>query len=157
MSNFDSLDQPEVEEADLPRRQYLTFILAGEEFALDILRVQEIRGWCRATRVPNSADYMCGVINLRGAIIPVVDLRVRFGLARQPYSATTVVVVVKVCTNSKERIMGVVVDAMAETYSILESAISPAPQVGGLMDPEYVQGLATIEEKMVENSSDNDK
>lgn len=142
-------DQPVVAEHELPCRQYLTFMLAGEEYALDILWVQEIRGWCRATRVPNSPDYMCGVINLRGAIIPIIDLRVRFGLAHQPYSPTTVVVVLRVCMNGKERIMGAVVDAMAETYDIPDGEIMPAPQVGSMMDPEFVQGLVTIDDKMV--------
>ena len=141
--------KPVVEEAEQPCRQYLTFMLAGEEYALDILWVQEIRGWCRATRVPNSVDYICGVINLRGAIIPIIDLRVRFGLEHQPYSPTTVVVVLRVCANGKERIMGAVVDAMAETYDIPDNAILPAPQVGGMMDPEFVQGLVTIDDKMV--------
>jgi len=141
--------QAVVEEAEQPRRQYLTFMLAGEEFALDILWVQEIRGWCRATRVPNSVDYMCGVINLRGAIIPIIDLRVRFGLEYQPYSPTTVVVVLRVFANGKERTMGAVVDAMAETYNIPDADILPAPQVGGMMDPEFVKGLVTVDDKMV--------
>lgn len=154
MSNVDALDAPamalpSVEEAALPLRQYLTFMLAGEEYALDILWVQEIRGWCRATRVPNSAEFMCGVINLRGAIIPIIDLRLRFGLPQQAYSSTTVVVVLRVCAEGKERIMGVVVDAMAETYNIPDNAILPSPQVGGVMDPEFVQGLVTVEDKMV--------
>lgn len=130
-------------------RQYLSFILEGEEFALDILRVQEIRGWSRPTYIPNSPPYMCGVINLRGAIIPVIDLRVRFGLAVREYSVTTVVVVLRVMGSDHERVMGVVVDAMAETYNIPQSAMQPAAKVGGLMDPEFVTGLATVEDKMV--------
>jgi purine-binding chemotaxis protein CheW len=130
-------------------RQFLTFILADEEYAVDILRVQEIRGWMPVTRIPNAPSYMKGVLNLRGAIIPVVDLRARFGLETRDYGPTTVVVVVWVNTGQKQRCIGLVVDAVAETYTIPISEIRGAPMMGSGIDPAYIEGLATVDEKMV--------
>jgi len=130
-------------------RQCLTFILAGEEYAVDILRVQEIRGWGPVTLLPNTPDYLKGVLNLRGAIIPVVDLRIRFGLEPMPYGATTVVVVLRVLSGDRERIMGVVADAVAETYNIAESALLPPPTVHGAINSDFFEGLVTIDEKMI--------
>ena len=129
--------------------QYLTFVLAGEEYAVDILRVQEIRGWSPVTRIPNTPDYMKGVLNLRGAIIPVVDLRERFGLPQKAYDATTVVVVLWVNADDHQRCMGVVVDAVADTCHISVDQIRPAPLMDGGIPQEYLSGLATQEEKMI--------
>lgn len=130
-------------------RQFLTFILADEEYAVDILRVQEIRGWMPVTRIPNAPVYMKGVLNLRGAIIPIIDLRNRFGLESKDYGPTTVVVVVWVNTGERQRCIGLVVDAVAETYSIPAEEIRSAPNMGGGIDPAYIEGLATIDDKMV--------
>ncbi len=129
--------------------QFLTFILADEEYAVDILRVQEIRGWMPVTPIPNAPFYMKGVLNLRGAIIPVVDLRGRIGLKEKEYGPTTVVVVVWVNSGDRQRCMGLVVDAVAETYSIAKEDIRPAPMMGRGIDPEFIEGLATVEDKMV--------
>ena len=130
-------------------RQFLTFILADEEYTVDILRVQEIRGWMPVTRIPNAPVYMKGVLNLRGAIIPIIDLRNRFGLESKDYGPTTVVVVVWVNTGERQRCIGLVVDAVAETYSIPAEEIRSAPKMGGGIDPAYIEGLATIDDKMV--------
>lgn len=129
--------------------QYLTFVLAGEEYAVDILRVQEIRGWSPVTRIPNTPAYMKGVLNLRGAIIPVVDLRERFGLPNRAYDATTVVVVLWVNGADHQRCMGVVVDAVADTCHISSEQIRPAPLMDGGIPQEYLDGLATQEDKMI--------
>ncbi len=134
---------------DSRSRQYLSFILAGEEYAVDILRVQEIRGWGPVTLLPNTPDYLKGVLNLRGAIIPVIDLRVRFGFASRAYGATTVVVVVRVLSGERERIMGIVADAVADTYEIPERALMAPPALHGVIDADYFDGLATIREKMI--------
>ncbi len=130
--------------------QYLTFMLSGEEYGVDILRIQEIKGWDRITHIPNTPAYMLGVINLRGAIVPVVDLRRRFEMTTKEFGPTTVVIVLKVLGEDRERIMGVVVDAVSDVYDIPESTLKPAPPAsaaGSIM--ESVRSLATVEEKMV--------
>lgn len=129
--------------------KYLTFVLATEEYAVDILRVQEIKGWSKVTPIPNTPDYICGVINLRGAIVPIIDLRRRFNLDHADYGAMTVVVVVKVITGKIERIMGMVVDAVSDVYDVVETDIKPPPDFGSVISIEFIRGLATVAEKMV--------
>lgn len=130
--------------------QYLTFMLAGEEYGVDILRVQEIKGWDSATKIPNTPDYILGVINLRGTIVPIIDLRLRFGLEHHEYGATTVVIVIKVLNeNGKERTMGIVVDAVSDVYNLLEEDFREAPDFGTAVDTNFVKGLTTVNEKMV--------
>ncbi len=130
--------------------KYLTFVLATEEYAVDILRVQEIKGWSKVTMIPNTPNYICGVINLRGTIVPIIDLRERFKLTRQEYGPMTVVVVVKVISlNNKERIMGIVVDAVSDVYDVAETEIKPPPDFGSVISTEFVRGLATVDDKMV--------
>lgn len=129
--------------------QYLTFIMADEEYGVDILRVQEIRGWEHVTPVPNTPKYIKGVINLRGTIVPLVDLRERFGVEQIPYGPTTVVIVLKILGEESERIMGIVVDAVADVYNIEDGKIKPAPDFGSVVSIEYVRGLASIDEKML--------
>ncbi|MBI3776015.1 MAG: purine-binding chemotaxis protein CheW [Gammaproteobacteria bacterium] len=129
--------------------QYLTFILNGEEYGVDILRVQEIKGWDSATPIPNTPDYVRGVINLRGTIVPIIDLRARFGLERVPYGPTTVVIVLKVMHGNASRIMGIVVDAVSEVYNVSQQDLKPAPEFGGAVRVDFVKGLATVDKKMV--------
>jgi purine-binding chemotaxis protein CheW len=130
-------------------QQYLTFILAGEEYGFDILRVQEIKGWDRATVIPNTPDYIRGVINLRGTIVPIVDLRTRFGLESAEYGRTTVVIVLKVETEDAERVMGIVVDAVSDVYNVGRDEIKPPPDLGGNVAVDFVKGLASVDEKIV--------
>ncbi|MDH5258105.1 MAG: chemotaxis protein CheW [Gammaproteobacteria bacterium] len=134
---------------DAEADQYLTFIMADEEYGVDILRVQEIRGWEHVTPVPNTPDYIKGVINLRGTIVPLVDLRERFSVETIPYGPTTVVIVLKVIGENSERIMGIVVDAVADVYNIEDEKIKPAPDFGSVVSIEYVRGLASINETML--------
>jgi purine-binding chemotaxis protein CheW len=129
--------------------KYLTFVLATEEYAVDILRVQEIKGWSKVTPIPNTPDYIRGVINLRGTIVPIIDLRLRFSLDRLDYGQTTVVVVVKVVSGSRERIMGIVVDAVSDVYDVAENEIKPPPDFGSVISMKFIRGLATVNEKMV--------
>jgi len=129
--------------------QYLTFMLAGEEYGVDILRVQEIKGWDRVTPVPNTPEYIRGVINLRGTIVPIIDLRLRFGLEPMEYGPTTVVIVLKVVHEEQSRIMGVVVDAVSDVYNVEADALKPPPDLGSGVEVDFVQGLATVADKMV--------
>lgn len=135
--------------ADSGTDQYLTFILAGEEYGVDILRVQEIKGWDTVTPIPNTPEFIKGVINLRGTIVPIIDLRQRFGLDSIPYGPMTVVIMLKVITNDAERVMGVVVDAVSEVYNVADGEMQPTPDFGTVVSVDYVQGLATVDGKMV--------
>lgn len=130
--------------------QYLTFILAEEEYGIDILQVKEIRGWSRPTPMPKAPEYLKGVINLRGAIIPIIDLRRRFGLDEKSHGPTTVVIVVRfrnAANGSRE--IGLVVDAVSEVYNVSDKDRQPAPEVGTAIEDSFIEGLATVEEKMV--------
>ncbi len=136
-------------EVNVVENQYLTFMLAGEEYGVDILAVQELRGWEPATPIPNTPSYVRGVINLRGVVVPIVDLRDRFHLERIDYGPTTVVVIVKVTDCEHERILGIVVDAVSEVYNIPKTDLQPPPDMGGSISIDYITGLTTIENKMV--------
>lgn len=130
--------------------EYLTFHLANEEYGIDILRVQEIRGWENVTRIPNSPVYVKGVLNLRGAIVPIIDLRIRFDLPKSDYTATTVVVVLSVKSGKgKERIVGVVVDAISDVVNAKFSDIQTTPDFDSSIEIEYIHGLATAGESML--------
>lgn len=125
--------------------QQLTFGLAGEEYGVDILSVREIRGWSRVTRIPQAPVHMLGVLNLRGAIVPVLDLRLRFGLERDGYGDNTVMIVVAVA----ERLFGIVVDAVSDVVDIDPATIKPVPDMGAVVDTRYLKGLVTHAERMV--------
>ena len=130
--------------------QYLTFMLADEEYGIDILRVQEIKGWDRVTPMPNMPDYILGVINLRGTVVPIVDLRKHFELESVPFDKTTVVIVVRVGNEDEgERTMGIVVDAVSEVHNIAKTDLKPAPDFGGACDTESITGLVTEGDKML--------
>jgi purine-binding chemotaxis protein CheW len=129
--------------------QYLTFVCAGEEYGIDILRVQEIKGWDGATHVPHTPAYILGVMNLRGLIVPVVDLRARFNLEQRPFNASTVVIVVRVRCSMAEKTVGIVVDAVSEVYTFAAEAIMPLPEVGDKIDGACVSGLASAADKIV--------
>lgn len=129
--------------------QYLSFILANEEYGVDILRVQEIKGWSKTTPIPNTPSYIKGVMNLRGAIVPIIDLRERFGLPPLTYGPMTVVIVLSVRSEQRERLMGVVVDAVSDVYNVRAEDLKPAPDLGDKLRSEFVKGLATVDEKLM--------
>jgi purine-binding chemotaxis protein CheW len=129
--------------------QFLTFFIAGEEYGIDILDVQEIKGWSGVTRIPNTEDYVLGVINLRGTVVPIVDMRKRFGMQGVQFGPTTVVIVIKVRQNNVDRRVGLVVDAVSEVYQLGEQSVQPPPEMGSGARTDFVKGLATVEGKMV--------
>ncbi len=129
--------------------QYLTFMLAGEEYGVDILRVQEIKGWDKVTRIPHTPKFILGVINLRGAVVPILDLRCRFGLGNGDFGPTTVVIVVRTAGKDGGRTVGMVVDAVSEVYNIDMAATKPPPDVCTSADTVFVKALATVGGKML--------
>jgi purine-binding chemotaxis protein CheW len=129
--------------------QYLTFVMDEEEYGVDILSVQEIRGWEKTTKIPNSPHYLKGVINLRGTIVPIVDLRVKFNLASVEYTPITVVIVLKLAFDEGDRTVGIVVDAVSDVYSIVEDEIRESPDVTNSANNSFIKGLANVNDKMV--------
>jgi len=129
--------------------QYLTFLLNGEQYGLSILSVQEIRGWEMVTRVPNSPHFVKGVVNIRGNIVPVFDLRRRFGLPEASYTKETVVIVVRAGKPGEERSMGLVVDAVSDVLVVKDDSISKTPEFGAGVPTENIRGLVTDGEHMV--------
>ena len=130
--------------------QYMTFLLAGETYGIDILRVQEIRGWDTATRVPNTPEYMKGVINLRGLIIPVFDLRERFNLDNSNESQNSIVIVLHVDNNTAgRREMGIIADAVSEVVESDEAEIRITPEFGGQVETRFIKGIVSDGDKMV--------
>jgi purine-binding chemotaxis protein CheW len=130
-------------------QQYLTFIMSGEEYGVDILAVQEIRGWEPTTVVPNAPDYIKGVINLRGTIVPIMDLRSRFNLERVEYSPVTVVIILKVETERGERVMGIVVDAVSDVHSISDSDTRNSPELIEDLNTEFIRSLVSVNDSMI--------
>lgn len=129
--------------------QVLTFTLGMETYGVDILRVQEIRGWAQVTRIPQSPPHVLGVLNLRGSIVPIVDLRMRFRLERAEYTAVTVIIVLSVETAAGRRDLGVVVDGVSDVIDIKSADLKPAPDLGSQVSTEFIQGLTTVGDNMV--------
>ncbi|MFN3197686.1 MAG: chemotaxis protein CheW [Bradymonadia bacterium] len=153
---MDSTHSPadaQVAESGQGQRQYLTFMLAGEEYGVDILRVQEIKGWDTVTPLPNTPHYVKGVINLRGTIVPIIDLRERFAMPSMEYGPTTVIIVLKVVStdedgNPHERITGVVVDSVSDVYNVPEGQVQPPPELGQ-GHGSSITGLVNIDERLL--------
>lgn len=129
-------------------REYLSFVLAGDEYAVEILKVREIKGWTEATPIPNAPPHMLGIINLRGDLIPVFDLRRKLALKEQACGPATVIVFVAINFPDHDRVVGLVADAVAEVRSIGDGQIQPAPAIGRC-NLEYIRGMVLIEEKVL--------
>jgi purine-binding chemotaxis protein CheW len=129
--------------------QFLTFFMAGEEYGVDILSVQEIRGWESSTPIPNAPSHIKGVINLRGTIVPIVDLRQCFGLQGIAHTPVTVVIVLKIKSNESSRVIGIVVDAVSDVYSLSQADMRPVPSLGDAVDTDFIRALVTVNDRMV--------
>ncbi|MBZ4201695.1 MAG: chemotaxis protein CheW [Methylovulum sp.] len=129
--------------------QYLSFTLGKEEYGVDILRVQEIRSWEPVSRIPNVPPYEKGVVNLRGSIVPIIDLRERFKLKSADYTLLTVVVVLQIGDIKKTRTMGVVVDSVSDVITVDKAQIQSAPDFGTKISNEFINGLVSVNERMV--------
>lgn len=130
-------------------QQYVSFRLGAEHYAVDINRIQEIKGWDCVTRVPRTPPYILGVVNLRGNIVPVIDLRMRFGFERIPYDASTVIVVVRTRAEHGERTVGVVVDAVSEVHDVATQRIQAPPRIAGMIDLNFLLGVVDVDDHLV--------
>ncbi|MEN6587951.1 MAG: chemotaxis protein CheW [Sulfuricella sp.] len=126
-------------------QELLTFTLGGEEYGLDILKVQEIRGYDAVTAIANTPEFIRGVINLRGIIVPIVDMRIKFNLGHAEYNELTVVIILNVAG----RVIGMVVDGVSDVISLRADQIKPAPEFGSAIDTKYVMGLGTVDDRML--------
>jgi len=125
--------------------EYLAFKLGEEEYGIDILKVQEIRGYENVTRIANAPEFIKGVINLRGIIVPIVDMRIKFNLGEPSYDQFTVVIILSIAG----RVMGMVVDSVSDVTTLQPDQIRPAPQMGCALNTDYLVGLGTVEERML--------
>jgi purine-binding chemotaxis protein CheW len=125
-------------------QQFLTFKLAGEEYGVGILSVQEIRGWSAVTAIPHSPAWLLGVINLRGAVVPIIDLRIKFNFAKAEYNEFTVVIIL----NVGARVVGVVVDGVSDVITLGADQIKPAPSLGNNADTSHIIGFGTLDDRM---------
>jgi len=125
--------------------EYLTFTLGAEEYGMDILKVQEIRGYDAVTAIANTPDFIKGVINLRGIIVPIVDLRIKFKLDKVDYDQFTVVIIL----NLVSRVIGVVVDSVSDVLTLSIEQIKEAPMLSASLDTRYILGLGTVEQRML--------
>jgi purine-binding chemotaxis protein CheW len=130
-------------------RQALTFALGQEVYGVDILRVKEIRGWSPVTRIPQSPPAVLGVLNLRGAIVPIIDLRVRFAMQTAEFNAVTVVIVLSLHTGEGQRECGIVVDSVRDVVDIAADNVRPAPSMHGYQAGDFIEGITTLGEQML--------
>ena len=126
-------------------RELLTFTLGKEEYGIDILRVQEIRGYDAVTAIANTPEFIKGVVNLRGIIVPIIDMRIKFNLGNVTYNESTVVIILNVA----KRVVGIVVDGVSDVIALTLEQIRPAPQFSTTLDVQYITGLGTVDQRMI--------
>jgi len=130
-------------------KQYLTFKLSEEVFGVDVAQVREILDYIKITKVPQTPDFMCGVINLRGSVVPVVDMNMKFGMLKTERTVNTCIVVVEVILNEEKTILGALVDSVQEVFEIEPKNIEPAPKIGTKLRTEFIKGMGKHEEKFI--------
>ncbi len=144
-----SSDKDKTQQAS--EQQFLTFLMGKDEYGVDILAVQEIHCWVEPRPMPNTPDYIRGVIDWRGTIVPIIDLRVRFRYAEATYTSTTVVIILqtKLASTDQDCIIGIVVDAVADVYDVAINDLKKSPSLGSKIDTKYIKGLTKIEDSMI--------
>ena len=125
--------------------EFLSFTLGQEEYGIDIQKVQELRGYDTVTRIANAPEHIKGVVNLRGIIVPIIDMRIKFDLGPPSYDQFTVVIIL----NIGGRVMGMVVDSVSDVITLKPEQIRPAPSMGSVLDAQYLTGLGTLDERML--------
>jgi len=126
-------------------RELLTFTLGSEEYGIDILKVQEIRGYDAVTTIANAPEFIKGVINLRGIIVPIIDMRIKFHLGNVTYNQLTVVIILNVAN----RVVGIVVDGVSDVITLTADQLKPAPEFSTSLDTQYISGLGTVDDRMI--------
>jgi len=134
---------------DEDQTQFLSFTLGDEDYGVNILRVQEIRGWEEVREIPKTPDYIKGVLNLRSMVVPIIDLRIRFGFEKVEYKTTTVIMVLSVEKEDGSHVMGVVVDAVSDVLNIDPDNIKDAPNFGAKVNTKFMNGMVMVDERMV--------
>jgi purine-binding chemotaxis protein CheW len=132
-------------QGEMNTHEFLAFTLGNEEYGIDILRVQEIRGYEAVTRIANAPEFLKGVINLRGIIVPIVDMRIKFNLGTPTYDQLTVVIILNIGT----RVVGMVVDSVSDVMTLLPEQVRPAPEMNTTFNDDFLIGLGTLEERML--------
>ncbi len=125
--------------------EFLAFRLGAEEYGIDILKVQEIRGYENVTHIANAPEFIKGVVNLRGIIVPIVDMRIRFNLGTPTYDQFTVVIIL----NMSGRVVGMVVDSVSNVTQLSKEQIKPAPEMGAALNMDYLMGMGIVDERML--------
>lgn len=129
--------------------QYLSFTLGGEDYGVDILKVQEIRGWESTREIPETPSYLKGVLDLRGMIVPIIDLRERFRMDHAEYKPTTVIIVLSVDVGGERHLVGAVVDAVSDVLDVEEREVRKPPRLGSRISTRYMRGMVSREERMI--------
>lgn len=146
MSTVQTITQvAEASATTLGALEFLAFTLGQEEYGIDIQKVQELRGYEAPTRIANAPDFIKGVVNLRGVIVPIVDMRIKFKLGTPAYDQFTVVIIL----NIAGRTIGMVVDSVSDVITLTPDQVKPAPQIGSALDIDYMTGLGTLDERML--------
>lgn len=146
MQNSENLSKKtQSDGSEISTHEFLAFTLGNEEYGIDILKVQEIRGYEAVTRIANAPDFLKGVINLRGIIVPIVDMRIKFNLGTPTYDQLTVVIIL----NIGVRVVGMVVDSVSDVMTLLPAQVRPAPEMNTTFNNDFLIGLGTLEERML--------
>ena len=125
--------------------EFLAFTLGQEEYGVDIQKVQELRGYDTVTRIANAPEHIKGVVNLRGIIVPIIDMRIKFKLGAPTYDQFTVVIILNIAS----RVMGMVVDSVSDVITLSPEQVKPAPEMGAVLDADYLIGLGTLDDRML--------
>ncbi|HUW50127.1 MAG TPA: chemotaxis protein CheW [Sulfuricella sp.] len=125
--------------------EFLTFTLGHEEYGMEITKVQEIRGYDAVTKLANTPDFLKGITNLRGIIVPIIDMRIKFNMEHAEYNDLTVVIIINVA----HRVVGMVVDGVSDVITLSQDQVKPAPEFGGAIDTKYVMGIGAVDDRML--------
>lgn len=149
MSEFLNINASVTAKEVVSRQQYLTFLLGDNIYGVDILRVQEVRGWTKVREIPNTPGYVKGVLDLRGTIVPIVDLRTRLSLAEVEYTPITVVIVLSITVKGENYVIGIVVDTVSDVLDVELTNIKKAPNFGSNVETKFISGMVMSESGMI--------
>lgn len=149
MSSSSTTDKTTANTGNSMSGQYLSFTLGDEDYGIDILKVQEIRGWEEVRPLPDTPDYVKGVLDLRGSIVPIIDMRMRFNLGKAEYTATTVTIILSIHLRGKPYVIGIVVDGVSDVLDMQTRDIKKTPSLGKKIDTRYIFGMISMDNRVV--------